>query len=261
MRIRVVVSAVTAVVLSMISLTGVAAAGGPSYVALGDSYAAGVGSGGDPLGCGRTEHAYPALFAQRHGLSDVDFVACGNATTASVRSGQLDTLSEHTDLVTITIGGNDVGFARTMTACTLSGGFLCDLAIASSRALTVSSLPFALDATFDAIRDRAPHARVVVLGYPRLFAAAPDGSCYRVQRGDQADLNAAADLLDTVIATTARLHGFSFSDVRGEFADHGLCDDGDAYLNPPNPNAYTTSYHPTADGQRGYLAALDGALS
>ncbi|MBR7679350.1 lipase, partial [Streptomyces daliensis] len=87
-------------------------------VALGDSYSSGVGAGDydpDSGDCKRSANAYPQLWSAANAPSSFDFVACSGATTDDVLSGQLDALSDATGVVSISIGGNDVGFADTMT--------------------------------------------------------------------------------------------------------------------------------------------------
>src|SRR6476620_6394642 len=88
------------------------------YAALGDSYSAGVGAQ-PSTGCGRNALSYPALFKEQEGIPDAgfDFAACGGATTADVRNGQLGGLTAQTDLVTITVGGNDIGFSPLLATC------------------------------------------------------------------------------------------------------------------------------------------------
>src|SRR5258708_30437888 len=101
------------------ALTGLSAfaatpalAGGPiSYVALGASYSSGDGAGNYSDGsCLQSANAYPVLWHNAHGGSFVN-ATCAGATTSDVISSQLGGLSASTTLVSITIGGNDVGFA------------------------------------------------------------------------------------------------------------------------------------------------------
>ena len=93
------------------------------WVALGDSYSAGVGvDGGDGCGGGNPAAAYAgkarALFGltSSSNLSDFELMACGGATAAQVRSGQM-AATGGADIVTITIGGNDIGFSDFGNRC------------------------------------------------------------------------------------------------------------------------------------------------
>lgn len=89
-------------------------AGPLQHVALGDSCASGLGAGvHDPAGgqCKRSQRAYPALQAARYDEVSFAFAACAGAETTDVRTEQLGALEDGTDLVTLSVGGNDAGFA------------------------------------------------------------------------------------------------------------------------------------------------------
>ena len=97
-----------------------ASAATPNYVALGDSYSSGVGSGSyisSSGNCLRSTKAYSALWAAAHSPSSYASVACSGATTNDVINNQVGTLSASTSLVSITIGGNDVGFSSVLENC------------------------------------------------------------------------------------------------------------------------------------------------
>src|SRR5271166_3340131 len=119
------------------------------YVALGDSYSAGVGAGsyiGSSGSCDRSTKAYPQLWAGAHAPASYAFIACSGATTASVISGQLSALSSATTLVSITVGGNDVGFPSVMETCLLSSTSTCISAIDAAKTKMTTQLPAELDA-------------------------------------------------------------------------------------------------------------------
>jgi lysophospholipase L1-like esterase len=99
-----------------------------NYVALGDSYASGVGSGSyttESGSCLRSTKAYPQLWTNAHAPSSFRFAACSGAKTTDVNANQLSAVSSSTTLVSITIGGNDVGFAGVMEDCVLYGTDTC----------------------------------------------------------------------------------------------------------------------------------------
>ncbi|WP_432827520.1 SGNH/GDSL hydrolase family protein [Dactylosporangium sp. CA-092794] len=226
-----------------------------SYVALGDSYAAGVGtldydsSSGD---CARSPEGYPALVAG-HASSYVSR-ACSGATTADVRSKQLSDLGIGTDLVTITAGGNDVGFTNVAATCLLGTDDQCVSAVSGATTTINSSLPGQLDATFIAVQSKAPNARVIVSGYPRLMDEAA-ASCSLSLTKRQA-LNRGADALDSVLSARAAAAGFVFSDPRPTFAGHGVCS-GSPWINAFSSDHVNETFHPTADGYRlGYFPAV-----
>ncbi|GAA3503897.1 SGNH family lipase [Streptomyces prasinosporus] len=235
-----------------------AAAGG--YVALGDSYSSGVGAGsyisssGD---CKRSTKAYPYLWANAHSPSSFDFTACSGARTGDVLAGQLGPLSSATALVSVSIGGNDAGFADVMTTCVLQSDSVCLSRIATARAYVDSTLPGKLDGVYGAIRTRAPNAHVVVLGYPRFYRLGT--SCIGLSETKRKAINDAADHLDNAIAQRARAHGFTFGDVRTTFTGHEICS-GSSWLHSVDWLNIGNSYHPTAAGQSGgYLPVLNGA--
>jgi lysophospholipase L1-like esterase len=88
-----------------------------NYVALGDSYASGVGAGSVSGSCGQSPNAYPALWATASSPASFKFAACSGATTSDVISSQLSSLSSSTTLVSMTIGGNDLdGVIQTAAA-------------------------------------------------------------------------------------------------------------------------------------------------
>ncbi|MFD6417691.1 SGNH/GDSL hydrolase family protein [Streptomyces sp. NPDC060194] len=255
-------SLVAATTLALTGAGAAQAAGSAApvdYVALGDSYSSGVGSGGYDSAsgdCKRTPRAYPALWAAANSPSSFAFTACSGARTNDVTSGQLGPLNASTDLVSISIGGNDAGFADVMTTCVLQSESRCLSRIATARAYADTTLPGRLDSVYDAIRAKAPSARVVVLGYPRFYKL--NGSCIAgLTERERAAINGGADHLNAVTAKRAADHGFTFGDVTPAFTGHEICS-GDSWINSLNLLNITESYHPKAAGQsRGYLPVLD----
>lgn len=238
-----------------------AQAAGPAYAALGDSYSAGVGAGSYEAGsgaCKRSSRAYPALWAAAHAPSSFAFTACSGATTADVRARQLTPLGPATGLVSISVGGNDAGFSDVMSTCVLSSQSRCLARVAEARTFVDTTLPGLLDTTYDAIHGRAPHAHVVVLGYPRVYQV--PGTCLvGLSDTSRRAIDAAADDLDGVLAKRAADHGFTFADVRGVFTGHELCS-GSPWLHSLTLPV-DESYHPTVTGQsHGYLPVFTAAV-
>jgi lysophospholipase L1-like esterase len=221
------------------------------YAALGDSYSAGLGSGsyiGSSGSCDRSLKAYSELWAAAHAPASFAFVACSGATTTSVISGQLSVLNAATTLVSITVGGNDVGFSAVMKTCVLSSTSTCVGAINAAEAKMTGQLPGKLDAVLTGIAARAPNARVVLLGYPELYDLSRSATCIGLSTTDRTDLNGAADELDAQLRAAASRHGDVFGDVRAAFAGHELCDSS-SWLHAVNILNISESYHPTAVGQ------------
>ncbi|MFF3327145.1 SGNH/GDSL hydrolase family protein [Streptomyces sp. NPDC002889] len=228
------------------------------YVALGDSYSSGVGAGSYDStsgNCKRSTRAYPRLWANAHSLSSFAFTACSGARTGDVTGSQLGPLTSATDLVSITVGGNDAGFSDVMTTCVLQSESSCLSRIAQARAYVDSTLPGQLDSVYNAIRTRAPAAQVVVLGYPRFYKL--NGSCAAgLSENERIAINGAADYLNAAIAKRAADHGYDFADVVPAFTGHEICS-GAAWLHSVNWLNIGDSYHPTAAGQSGgYLPVL-----
>ncbi|MEU9123017.1 SGNH/GDSL hydrolase family protein [Streptomyces sp. NPDC048506] len=253
-------------VTSALALTGASAAASAQlptatgYVALGDSYSSGVGAGSYDSAsgsCKRSTKSYPALWAASHSPSSFAFTACSGARTGDVVNNQLGPLNSSTGLVSVTIGGNDAGFADTMTTCALQGESACLARVAKARNYVDTTLPGRLDAVYDAIGAKAPAAHVVVLGYPRFYKL--NGTCsVGLSEKSRAAIDAAADDINAVTAKRAADHGFSFADVNTTFVGHELCS-GSAWLHSVT-FPVEESYHPTAAGQSGgYLPVFDSA--
>lgn len=225
-----------------------------SYAALGDSFSSGVGAGDyDPSSgdCLRSPHAYGPRWAAAHHVADFRFPACSGATTRDLLRRQLPALGPETTLVTLTLGGNDIAYVRVMQACSIGLGASCEAEAGRAERATDTVLPARLDEAYAAIAHRAPHARVIVLGYPHLFDGAP---CLIPTPPKARRMDAAVDHLDAVLADRARAAGFAYVDARGRFAGHGACA-ADPWINPVGL-AVRDSYHPNGEGYLGYASLL-----
>jgi lysophospholipase L1-like esterase len=232
-----------------------------AYTALGDSYSSGVGTRSyysDSGSCYRSPSAYPVLTAQRIG-AQLTFAACSGARVADVQANQLGSLSASTSYVTISIGGNDAGFADVITSCARPWPWTCWGDINNANSFITNTLPGRLDGLYDAIRGRAPGATVVVVGYPRVFNGEECNVLARISSGEQAELNRTADLLAGTIAARAAAHGFGFVDPRSAFTGHAVCDDTEWVNGLSNP--ILESYHPNQSGHSsGYAPLVLGRL-
>ena len=236
------------------------------YVALGDSYSSGVGTGvydAASGACQRSPLSYPPLWVAEHHPASFEFVACSGAKTADVRANQISALKPTTDMVTITIGGNDAGFGPVLQTCTAADSDrTCLAAVDAAEAFERTVLRDRLARTYAAIRAAAPHAHVIVLGYPRLFELTPscaDPLAPNLTRRQK--LNEGADVLTSVIRSASQQHGLSFTDVRDRFAGHGVCS-ANPWINGPSMPATVGPYHPNQTGYRdGYLDALDATTT
>lgn len=239
----------------------------PSYVALGDSYTAA------PLiteetaddGCLRSSTNYPQLVAADLGY-DLTDVSCSGATSENLISpqatstgqvpAQLDAVTADTDLVTLSIGGNDDGVFTRLVGCATTGDPTCgDLATA------IDGLGDHLTQAVEAIRTAAPDARLVVVGYPAILGDGETCDALPVAAKDVAKLAALNERLSTVQRRAARAAGTTYVDLYAASADHGVCSD-DPWVNGIQTTpGVGLALHPLAAGQRATADLVLDALS
>ncbi|GAA5105029.1 SGNH/GDSL hydrolase family protein [Haloechinothrix salitolerans] len=242
--------AVTAAIGSLFVLPGQGTAEPVRYTALGDSYASGVGTRAyyeDSGDCYRSPHAYPVRVASKIGAA-LTFAACSGSRVADVRGKQLGSLGSDTEYVTVQVGGNDIGFASVLTACARPWPYTCWDEIDEANRIIRDVLPGRLDRLYADIVARAPQARVVAVGYPRLFNGEQCNAGARISSGEQRELNKSADRLARTIEASARAGGIEYVDVRKEFTGHAVCDDVEWLNGLSYP--ILESYHPNRKGQR-----------
>lgn len=263
-----------------------------NYVALGDSYSSGDGAGDyapgtDENGCWRSANAYPEIIAENNDFAgELGFFACsgqrGNAMLDSVGSAdsQLDRLTEHTSLVTIGIGGNDLGFTSVLRTCIMrvplldSGNCIGQESDIDER---MRHFDDTLDDVLAEIRDRAPDARVLVLGYPRLFPAEPESMYYTLTANDQKWLNEVGQQLnqqleDAVAAADDEIVGgentgsVEFVDTFDALKGHEVSAE-EAWINGVVLRDITegvsidrSTFHPNAEGQHAVSERLQNRL-
>jgi len=236
-------------------------AAAPSYVALGDSYSSGVGTRSyisDGTSCQRSTYAYPRLVAASRGYT-LSFQACSGAKVSDVTSKQLGVLSSSTGFVTISVGGNDAGFTSTLTECAKPGWLSnCGAAVSKANSYISNTLPGTLSTLYAAIRSRAPSAKVVVVGYPRLFNGEDCNALTWFSPSEESSLNATADRLNGVLANAAAAKGFSFANPTSAFVGHAVCGSPEWLNGLSNP--VSESYHPNRTGQASGYAPLVSAL-
>lgn len=230
-----------------------------AYVALGDSYAAGVGADHEQGNCFRSVGAYPLLVAADLGLP-LEQRACIGATVSDVIDLQLDALGSQTRLVTISVGGNDIGFVKVLSACAApawmaDGNAAIDAALAPMRGV----LPGRLRDLYRRVRAAAPEAIVVATGYPRLFG---DRDCnlltfFSTQEIER--LNAAADELAAIMLAAADDVGIVFVDPRASFEPHPLCSQQPWLHNLEL--VIERSFHPNPTGHEAYADLVVDAVA
>ncbi|WP_067439758.1 SGNH/GDSL hydrolase family protein [Nocardioides jensenii] len=261
------ISGATAAAVTFLTATLVAApaahAAGPSYVALGDSYASGTGTRSyvdDGTSCQRSTYAYASLIAAARGYS-LNLRACSGAKIPDVTNNQLSALTTTTKYVSISIGGNDAGFADVLTECAMPGWMSdCNGAIDGAQAYINNTLPAKLSTLYASIRAKSPTAKVVVVGYPRIFNGEDCNALTWFSPAEETRLNATADLLNSRTATQASAKGFSFANPTSRFIGHAVCDDPE-YLNGLS-NPISESYHPNKAGHAsGYAPVVSPLLT
>jgi hypothetical protein len=239
------------------ALAAAVAGSGPAattynYVALGDSFSSGVGTASYTVDgtCKRSVYAYPYLYWQKHPGTSLTFVACSGAKTSDLIANQLSSVTKSTNLVTMTIGGNDIGFANLIYQCTLSD---CSAALDATSANLDATLGDKLTAVFNAVKaNAADGAKIVVLGYPKMFAPASCLGTLGISSTEQRKANDLAVALDTEMRSRLPA-GVTYQSALGAFAGHAVCSSS-PWLNGLNLFNTGESYHPNRGGHSsGYL--------
>jgi lysophospholipase L1-like esterase len=242
----------TGAVLMACVLCGVVAAGAlaDNYVALGDSYSSGTGTRDYSLnsGCQRGPYAYPALIKADRPGTNLTFVACSGAKTGDVLANQVQSLNSTTNIVTITIGGNDAGFSSVITKCAQPWPVNCDGDITNAQNYINNTLPGQLNSVYTQIKSRAPNAVVIVLGYPRLFMGVDCNAGTFFSTSEMTRLNQTADILKNVTAGRAAAYSFTFKDAIPGFTGHAVCSSTEWLNGLSNP--ISDSYHPNRSGHK-----------
>lgn len=239
------------------------------YVALGDSYSAGSGIWPpDPQAnpaCARSSSNYPHVIATITGASLTD-VTCGAAQTKDFSASQypgvapqLDALTPSTDLVTLTIGGNDNNvFIGSIAACgsagaaTLGQGSPCKDLYGSyfDDQIDASTAP-AVERALADVHARAPQARVAILGYPWILP--PTVGCFTkmsIAQGDVPYLRQIQGHLNAVIAKAAAATGTTYIDFSRVSEGHDACQPiGTRWIEPVLFGTNTVPVHPNALGE------------
>lgn len=267
------------------------------YVAIGDSYSSGEGTEdyippSDSNGCHRSPHAYPRLLVDNNVVPYyLTFVACSGAKTGNVLNGQngepsqLDALGEDTALVTLGVGGDDLDFADVLEGCLYKsqaawnpftncqrvyGNHVSDLLLDVLTRKPEQNGLNRLQYVIARIQERAPHAKIVVIGYPRLFPEGgtagaldkflpgiPEHACYLIRESDQRWIDQNERQLNGAIAASARSMGAQYVDVSNASSGHELCAGGSPdFFNGIKPSEVVGSFHPTHYGQQQIANAI-----
>jgi lysophospholipase L1-like esterase len=256
--------------LLFVTTSSVAQADGPlDYVALGDSYSAASGvlppDAGAPLLCLRSSRNYPHVLAAATGARLTD-VTCGAAETKHFTTAQypgvapqVDALRADTDLVTMTIGGNDSGvFISAILACgaagitTLGHGSPCAHLYGSRFEDTVRTTTYpALVSALQSVRAKAPQAEVAILGFP--WIVPETGGCFTklpVATGDVPYLRSLQATLNDAVARAAAATGATYVDLAAASNGHDACQPvGVRWIEPVLQGTNPVVVHPNALGE------------
>jgi lysophospholipase L1-like esterase len=248
-----------------------------NYVAMGDSVAAEprVPDPAAPLGCQKSTNNYPSVLARRINPANFTDVTCSGATTADITTQaqvtvggtvppQIDAVEANTTMVTITIGGNDVGLAADASQCRAAS---IDSPPCADRFVTngVDSVSTAIDAhvpvwgaMIEDVRAKAPTARIIMVGYPTYIRP---GGCFPEQPivpKDADYFQSKVNQIDDRQRQLAADKGISFFDTRPLSVGHDMCAppnqryvEGFVAANPATP------LHPNGMG----AAAIGNALA
>ena len=241
-------------------------------VALGDSYSSGEGAppyDPSPKGCNRADAGWARrLRRDVAAIGSLDLRACSGATVEDVLSrtgkggsgAQLpSTPDPSVTLVTITVGGNDIGFGAIVATCFILS--CAGVPGSGSFHITLDQLATALDATlYPAITRAYPKARIVHVGYPRLTPPVGQAvhDCAWLSPDEQpAAAQIVAELDQTIHAAATRAH-VTYVDTTEAFAGHELCS-GSSWVNPVSLQGRSQA-HPTAAGQQALERSVAAAL-
>ncbi|MFD4198198.1 SGNH/GDSL hydrolase family protein [Amycolatopsis thermoflava] len=242
------------------------------YVALGDSYTSAPRTGapaGTPPGCGRSDNNYPHLVAAE--LRPVSFadVSCGGATTQhlsepqttpdGVNPPQLDAVTPDTTLVTLGIGGNDIGLVSLARDCltTNRAVSLCKPRLTAGGrdqlAERITATATKVRTALTAIHERAPRAQVIVVGYP---TALPDGNgCWPflpIGPEDVAYLRTSLARLNSMLASEAKAGQAGYADTATPSKGKDMCAKARVkWVEDVVPSSPAMELHPNAVGERG----------
>ncbi|MER7080769.1 Lysophospholipase L1 [Saccharopolyspora kobensis] len=248
------------------------------YVALGDSAAAGpLIPNQDPnLLCFRSEMNYPQVAAALIGADLVD-VTCSGAKIDDfsqrqygILPPQYDVLSRRTDLVTVTIGGNDVQLVQAAVSCLNLlpeplGKSCADRFTAGGRdelGSRIDALAPKVDEMLAQIRYRAPNAEVVLVGYGTYLRP---GGCYPLQpmwSRDADYVQSSVDKLSAMLRERAEAHGAGFVDLGPVSVGHDTCAaPKDKYFEGLVPTSEAAPLHPNARGMAAFGQEVADAVS
>jgi hypothetical protein len=278
------VAALTTALVTL-ALAGVAYAATGPYVSLGDSYTAGAlipELTGQPSACWRSTLNYPRDLAKAIEPSSFTDVSCGGAQTNAMTQPQglllgqtnppqFDALNANDALVTVGIGGNDANLIGVAEECIKLDigwpwGETCKNHYTSSGTNTVLASIQAtgpkVAAVLLGIHSRAPHARVVLVGYQDILPQ-NGTTCWPVVPLSSADvvwLNEMEIELNKVLAQTAPANGATYVDTFQSSIGHDACAGINHWINGLIPTSPAAPLHPNQWGEANTAKQIEAAL-
>jgi lysophospholipase L1-like esterase len=286
-RVRRIIAVAAAAFAACAASAGVAAGSAAAdtpvvYVALGDSYTAGplILPMADNFTCARSALDYPALVAAKLKVQTFRDVSCSGATTgdfSNPQPGQVygtnppqyDAITPDTTLVTVGIGGNDVGLVGLAESCiNVFPEPIGKSCAAKYTAGGVDQYGQRIDAfastygtVIDKIHSLAPNAKVLMVGYP---TGIRDGGCWPVQPllGEDATyIQAKIDQLNAAMSAQAAAHGATYIDIRTSTIGHDACAlPGVRWIEGLVPTSDAFPLHPNEFAMQNTAKVISGVL-
>jgi lysophospholipase L1-like esterase len=267
----------------VLALLAFAAAGAraANYVALGDSYAAGpfIPNPVLPLGCLKSSNNYPHVAAPSIGLTLRD-ASCSGAKTVDMTNPQnvdpdgpnppqFNSLDANTTVVSLTIGGNDIGFSEVAESCITLNPFSspCKNKYNSGGkdqlAERIEATAPKVAAVLQGIHTRSPAAKIYVVNYPAIFPETGSG-CWPqmpISFTDAPYLRATEQKLNAMLATQAAANGATLVNWYGASIGHDACKGSSTrWVEPLVPGSLAAPIHPNKTGMQGGANALIAAV-
>jgi lysophospholipase L1-like esterase len=248
------------------------------YVALGSSFSAGLGLGAreaaSPSKFLRTINGYPQQLARLLKVPSFTDMTSSGATVRQVLNGgqlrflgpQIDALGPDTRLVSITAGGNDIGYVGDLTAMAFrnGGGLMGSLVgLFWKGPKPVSERDFErLEADFSAtlreIKRRSPQARIVVISYPAILPRTGTCLALGITEDQAASMRPIAERLAQVTRDIAVRMGATLVDMAVLSEGHDACS-AEPWVNGFKPER-GASFHPTLTGARATAHAIASVI-
>ncbi|MFE6682581.1 SGNH/GDSL hydrolase family protein [Streptomyces sp. NPDC057729] len=284
-----------------------AAAEQREWVALGDSYTAGVIRAAGNIfevprdGCERTDRAYPQVIDRDlGGLFELTNVSCGAATIENVTDTPQNPIGRHlppisedpdypfpavppqseavgadTNVITVGVGGNSLGFTDFLTKCAQLGSendgknTPCKDTLAADVPNRLKTVRHEYDRMLAVLHRRAPHAKILAVGYPTVIPRDASKCSFgdltqfgTITQGDLAWLR--QDVLEplnkAIDDSTGTQDAASFVDLYTSSRDHSVCDDSkwvEGFVTLPDQLSFV---HPNALGHRNAADHVEEAM-